>query len=35
MNFIGKRQPLTALGLGAALDHMEMQSSEAATIWAR
>lgn len=34
MNFIGKRQPLTSAGLGAALDHMDMQASEAATIWA-
>jgi len=34
MNFVGKRQPLTAIGLGAALDHMDMQASEAATIWA-
>jgi len=34
MNFIGKHQPLTAVGLGAALDHMGMQASEAATIWA-
>ena len=34
MNFIGKHQPLTAAGLGAALDHMDMQASEAAAIWA-
>lgn len=34
MNFIGRRQPLTSSGLGAALDHMDMQPSEAATIWA-
>ena len=34
MNFIGKHQPLTAAGLGAALDHMGMQASETATIWA-
>ena len=34
MEFIGKRQPLTADGLGSALEHLDLQPAEAAVIWA-
>jgi hypothetical protein len=34
MEFIGKRQPLTAAGLDGALDYLGLQPAEAAVIWA-
>jgi hypothetical protein len=34
MEFIGKRQPLTAIGFGEAFEYLELQASEAAVIWA-
>ncbi|GHU06606.1 hypothetical protein FACS1894158_13550 [Betaproteobacteria bacterium] len=34
MEFIGKRQPLTAPGLDGALEHLELPTSEAAALWA-
>lgn len=34
LNFVGKRQPLTASGMGIALEQIGLQPSEAAVIWA-
>jgi hypothetical protein len=34
MEFIGKRQPLTAIGFDSALEYLELQATEAAVIWA-